>query len=119
MMGRPKASVTVTTIVSAAAALSLIASPWPAGFTGDAIAAGNAVLCGSLMLAFTAAAHFQLRDWRSWMNLIPGVWALLSPWILGFATHVVASAIHVIIGLVVSILAMLELCNTETLRLED
>jgi hypothetical protein len=109
-----KGDFTLTNIVSAVAALSLAASPWRAGFTGEATAAGNAVLCGLLMLVSTAAALFQLQDWRSWMNLIPGIWVLLSPWILGFATHVAASAIHIVIGVVVSILAMLELYNTET-----
>ena len=119
MIARLKAGFTVTSLVSAAAALSLAASPWLAGFTGDAIAAGNAVLCGMLMLSFTAAAILQVRDWRSWMNLVPGVWVLLSPWILGFATHMAAGAIHFVIGLIVSIVSWIELCTTETLCLED
>jgi hypothetical protein len=44
---------------------------------------------------------------------------LLSPWILGFATHVMAAATHIIIGLIVTIVGMVELCVTETLCLED
>jgi hypothetical protein len=109
----------ITNLVSVAAALWLAASPWLVGFTGETVAAGNAVLCGLLMLAFTVAALVRLRDWRSWMNLIPGVWVLLSPWIFGFATYIGATVIHIIIGLVVSVLAMLELCDTEALCLED
>lgn len=101
------------------AALLLTASPWLAGFSHDATIAGNAVLCGLLILSFALAALLQLRDWRSWMSLTPGVWVLLSPWILDFATHVAATAVHMIIGLVVSLLAVIDLCNTETLCLED
>ena len=119
MMSRLKCGLTITNLASATAALLLAASPWLAGFTGHAVAASNAVLCGLIMLCFTAAALFQLRDWRSWMTLAPGTWVLLSPWILGFAAHVMAAAIHVIIGMIVAILAMIELCNTETLCLED
>ena len=115
MIARPPFG--ITNLVSVAAALLLATSPWLVGFTGEA--AGNAVLCGLLMLAFTVAALVRVRDWRSWMNLIPGVWVLLSPWIFGFATHIGATVIHVIIGLVVSILALLELRNTEALWLED
>ena len=110
---------TITNLVSAAAALLLTGSPWLFDFTRDAMAASNAVLCGLFMLSFTAAALLQLRDWRSWMTLAPGVWVLLSPWILGFATHIMAAATHIIIGLIVTIVAMVELCVTETLCLED
>ena len=110
---------TVANLTSAAAGLLLAVSPWLAGFTSEAIASSNAVLCGLLILAFTAAAILQVREWRSWMNLVPGVWVLLSPWILGFAIHIAAGAIHFLIGLIVSILSWIELCTTETLCLED
>ena len=53
------------------------------------------------------------------MNLVPGVWVLLSPWILGFAIHIAAGAIHFLIGPIVSIVSWIELCTTETLCLED
>ena len=110
---------TVTNLASAAAALLLILSPWLAGFTREPVATGNAALCGLLILSFVAAAILQVRDWRSWMTLAPGVWVLLSPWILGFGTHVMAVAVHIILGLFVTIVAIVEFCNTETLCLED
>jgi hypothetical protein len=119
MIARLKAGLTVTNFAGAAAGLLLATSPWLAGFTSDAVALSNAVLCGLLMLSFTAAAIVRVRDWRSWMNLAPGVWVLLSPWILGFATHIAAGATHFLIGLIVSILSWMELCTTETLCLKD
>ena len=119
MIAGLKAGLSITNLLTTAAALLLTASPWLAGFSRDAIASGNAVLCGLLILSFTLAALLQLRDWRSWMTLAPGVWVLVSPWILGFAAHVAAAAIHLTIGLIVSILAMIELYNTESLCLED
>jgi SPW repeat len=119
MLARLKIGLTVINLASAAAGLLLVVSPWLAAFTSDAIASANAVLCGFLMLSFTAAAILQVRDWRSWMNLVPGVWVLLSPWILGFATHIAAGTIHFLIGLIVSIVSWIELCTTEALCLED
>ena len=119
MIARLKAGRTVANLAGAAAGLLLAISPWLASFTSEAVASSNAVLCGLLMLSFTAAAMLQVRDWRSWMNLVPGVWVLLSPWILGFATHIAAGAIHFLIGLIVSIVGWIELCTTETLCLED
>ena len=93
MIARLKASITVTNLTGAAAGLLLAISPWLAAFTGEFVASANAVLCGLLMLSFTVATILQVWDWRSWMNLVPGVWVLLSPWILGFATHIAAGAI--------------------------
>jgi SPW repeat len=119
MIARLKAGLTVTNLASAAAGLLLVISPWLAAFTRDAIASGNAVLCGLLILSFTVAALLQLRDWRSWMNLVPGIWALLSPWILGFAADQLAAVIHVLVGVIVTILSSIELYTTETLCLED
>jgi hypothetical protein len=49
------------------------------------LASGNAVLCRLLILSYTVSAILQILDWRSWMNLVSGVWVLLSLWILGFA----------------------------------
>ena len=119
MIARLKADLTVANCAGAAAGLLLAISPLLAGFTNDAVALSNAVLCGLLMLSFTTAAILQVRNWRSWMNLVPGVWVLLSPWILGFASHIAADAIHFVIGLIVSILSWIELCTAETLCLED
>jgi len=119
MIARLMGGLTITSLVNAAAALLLLTSPWLAGFTRNAVASGNAVVFGLLMLFFTAAALLQLRDWRSWMNLVPGVWVLLSPSILGFAAHEVPTVIHTVVGLLVSILALIDLCRNETLHLED
>lgn len=119
MIARLMSAVTAVNLVSTGGALILMASPWLAGFTGDVIASSNAVLCGMLMLSFTVAAFIRGRDWRSWMNLVPGVWVFLSPFILGFVASEVPTIIHVVVGLTVSILSLAELCRTETLDLDD
>ena len=56
------------------------------------------------------AVHFpRLAQWEEWANLILGVWAVLAPWLLGFAGVAYATYAHVIIGLVVAVLAAVEL----------
>jgi hypothetical protein len=45
----------------------------------------------------------RVRLWEEWINLIVGVWLLLSPWILGFAN---VSA-HLLNALIVGILIVL------------
>lgn len=119
MIARLMSAVTAANLVNTGAALILIASPWLAGFTHDAIASSNALLCGMLMLSFTAAALIRRCDWPSWMNLVPGVWVFLSPFILGFTPSEEPTIIHVVVGLTVSILSLVELCRTETLDLDD
>jgi hypothetical protein len=46
--------------------------------------------------------------WEEWLNLIVGLWALVSPWVLGFQ-GTTAMTVHVIIGAAVAILAAIEL----------
>ena len=65
------------------------------GLTGIAIAA----------LAIAALARFAV--WEERLNLIVGLWAFASPWVLGFQGT--AMTVHVIIGAVVAILAAIEL----------
>jgi hypothetical protein len=53
-------------------------------------------------------ALFAFREWEEWVNLALGVWAIL-PWLIGFATVAGAAYAHVIIGLIVGVLAALDL----------
>jgi SPW repeat len=58
------------------------------------------------ILAIAALAAFAVRE--EWLNLIVGLWALVSPWVLGFQ-GTTAMTVHVIIGAAVAILAAIEL----------
>jgi hypothetical protein len=54
---------------------------------------------------------------RTGMNLVPGLWTMLSSRLLGFADHSGAMLVHLAVGLVISVLGIVELC--ETLGLDD
>jgi SPW repeat len=86
----------------------LFFSPWIFGF-GAGTVSTNAYITGIAIaiLAITALARFAV--WEEWLNLIVGLWALVSPWVLGFQGATTAMTVHVIIGAVVAILAAIEL----------
>jgi hypothetical protein len=84
----------------------LFFSPWIFGFDAGTTS-GNAHIAGIVIavLAIMALAAFAI--WEEWLNLIVGIWTLVSPWLLGF--HGTAMTVHVIIGAAVAILAAIEL----------
>lgn len=43
--------------------------------------------------------------WQGWVNLILGLWLIVSPWLLGFSSTAGAMWNSVIVGFVVAILA--------------
>ncbi len=68
----------------------------------------NANIAGIVIVVLALAALAAFAVWEEWLNLIVGLWVLVSPWVLGFqGTH--AMTVHVIIGAVVAILAAIEL----------
>jgi hypothetical protein len=85
----------------------LVAAPWlftltnPAG-TVDLRASGVAVAAISL------AAIIAYASWEEWVNLLLGLWLIVSPWILGFA-HTRAMHFSIGLGAAVAFLALLEL----------
>ena len=85
----------------------LFVSPWLFGFDAG-WSSQNAVVCGIVIAVLAIAALAAFAVWEEWLNLIVGLWTLVSPWILGFqGTRAMTE--HVIIGLVVAILAAIEL----------
>jgi hypothetical protein len=118
MTAKLRSGLTLANAAGLIAALALLASPW-LGFARHEIAFHNASASGLLILSFTLASILRVREWKSWMNLVPGLWTMLSPWLLGFAARSEATLAHLAAGLVVFILGMVELCRTETLHLDD
>lgn len=85
----------------------LFISPWLFGFEGG-VASQNAIICGIVIALLSIAALSAFAVWEEWLNLIVGLWVIVSPWILGF-TATTAQTVHLIIGLIVAALAAVEL----------
>jgi hypothetical protein len=89
----------------------LFVSPWIFGFGGSR-AAENANIVGVVIAVLAIAALAAFAVWEEWLNLIVGLWALVSPWVLGFQATTKAMAVCVIVGILVAILAAVEIWMT-------
>jgi heme/copper-type cytochrome/quinol oxidase subunit 3 len=85
----------------------LFFSPWMFAFAAGA-QTQNAHISGLAVVVLAIAALAAFAVWEEWLNLIVGLWAVVSPWVLGFQ-GTTALTVHVVIGILVAILAAIEL----------
>ncbi len=85
----------------------LFFSPWLFKFDAGMVST-NAYIAGLAMAILAVAALAAFAVWEEWLNLIVGLWTLVSPWVLGFQ-GTTAMTVCVIIGAAVAILAAIEL----------
>lgn len=83
----------------------LFLTPWIFGFASDHAAAPNAWVSGIVIGVVAIAALAKFAEWEEWINLVLGLWVLVSPWVLSFAAQTTARWVHVIVGLIVAVLA--------------
>jgi hypothetical protein len=86
---------------------ALFFSPWIFAFDAGA-QSQNAFISGIIIAALSIAALAAFAVWEEWLNLIVGLWVIVSPWVLGFQATT-ALGVHVIIGIAVAVLAAIEL----------
>jgi SPW repeat len=108
-IGTREAKETAIDLVNVVLGLCLVFAPWALGFTSEMAATRNAWIVGAAIALIAVGALFAFREREEWVNLALGVWAILAPWLLGFATVAAALYAHVIIGLIVGVLAALDL----------
>ena len=92
-------------IVNLIAAAALFLAPWVLGFAVEKSAAWTAWLSAAAIGVVALAAILAFAEWEEWVNLVLGVWTVVSPWVVGFAGVTTAMWAHVIVGLVVTGLA--------------
>src|SRR6478672_1111308 len=85
----------------------LFFSPWMFGFDAGKVSQ-NAHIAGIVIAVLAIAALAAFAVWEEWLNLIVGLWTLVSPWVLGFQ-GTTAMTVHVVIGAAVAIIAAIEL----------
>ena len=83
----------------------LFLSPWIFGFVSQ-FASENAWLSGALISVVATGAIIALESRDERLNLLVGLWVAGSPWLLGLRAEL---HIHFIVGLMVILLALLEL----------
>lgn len=95
--------------INLALAVWLFLSPWIVGFADDTPAAWTAWLTAIAIGAFAIAALTAFAEWEEWINLVLGLWAIVSPWVVGFSANQAAMMVLVLTGLVVAVVAAIEL----------
>jgi hypothetical protein len=98
---------TILDLYSLMVGLFLFASPWLFAFTSE-----NARIdiwaTSALIAATSIIAIVMFSNWEEWLNLLLGLWLVVSPWTLGF-THTTAMHVSIGAGIVVTFMAALEL----------
>jgi hypothetical protein len=92
--------------VNAAVGVSLVASPWAVGYAGDTIATANSVVTGLALIAAALSAMLSPHVWEEWTEAAVGLWAIASPWALGFSARSEATGAAIVAGLSVLVLTM-------------
>ena len=88
----------------------LFFSPWLFGLSSGA-QWQTASIVGILIAVLSIAALAAFAVWEEWLNLVAGLWLIVSPWLLGFQESN-AMTIDVLIGAVVAALAAFEVWFT-------
>jgi SPW repeat-containing protein len=77
----------------------LLASPWAFGFSDQEAATMNALVMGTILVLeemLELGVHEMAEEW---IDLVAGFWLIVSPFVLGFASHAAAFANTVAVGL--------------------
>ena len=84
----------------------VIISPWVYGHPYSVGSVWNSVIVGILIVIF-AAIRFSgsPATWPSWLNVLLGIWLIISPWIYGYAGHNAREWNSIIFGIICIILA--------------
>jgi hypothetical protein len=85
----------------------LFVSPWLFAYANE-VARIDVWASGVAIAAMSVAAIVAFSDWEEWVNLLLGLWLMVSPWALGF-THTRAMHITIGLGAMVAFVAALEL----------
>jgi hypothetical protein len=90
--------------VSLLLGLWLVVAPWILGFSGNEAATWNGALVGAAVMVLTLADVFRSDPWPERTGLIIGLWAAISPMVLGFAGDVAAATSTAATGVLITLL---------------
>src|SRR5262249_48145112 len=83
----------------------LLVSPWVLGFSDQAAPTMNALIMGSILVLdemLELAVHELAEEW---LDLVAGLWLMISPLVLGFANQPAASWNTVAVGVLTVLFA--------------
>jgi site-specific recombinase len=83
----------------------LLVSPWALGYSDQSAATMNALILGSVLVLeemLEVVVHEMVEEW---IDLVAGLWLMISPLVLGFAGQTAASVNTVAVGLLTVLFA--------------
>jgi SPW repeat len=89
----------------------LFITPWLFNYAPGA-ESWNAWIAGAVIAALSVVALSAFAEWEEWLNLVVGLWVIVSPWVLSFSANATAMWTNVIVGIVVAVLAAVEIWLT-------
>lgn len=84
----------------------MLVSPWIVGFSGHDSATINALLMGSILM-FEELLELEVDEMvEEWIDLVAGVWLIISPFALGFALLKAATVNTMAVGVLTVLFAV-------------
>jgi ABC-type branched-subunit amino acid transport system permease subunit len=92
----------------------IIVSPWfpindEAAIAGHQLIILNAVTIGLVVLALAQLEYVALQRWEEVIGVVVGLWLIVSPYALGYSGEGFLRLYHTCLGIVVVLLATLQL----------
>jgi hypothetical protein len=104
-----KRNQSVLDVVNLIRAVWLFSSPWIVGFAGVVPAAWVAWLSATAIAVISVAALSAFAEWQEWVNLLLGIWVLVSPWVVHVHNQQRPTVVLFFTGLAVAIVAAIDL----------
>lgn len=91
----------------------LFLSPWILGFYSSMPRdSWNFFIVGIAFIVFAAFALNLHTLWEEWVNLVLGIWMIISPWALSYSANATARDDAVVVGVIVGVLAIWSLSES-------
>ncbi len=101
--------------VSLVLGIWLFFSPWILSFYSTMPAMSwNFFIVGAAFFVFGAFGLNQRSLWEEWVNLVLGIWMIVSPWVLQYAGNVTPRDDAIVIGIIVAVMSIWALAERHT-----
>jgi hypothetical protein len=84
-------------------------APWIVEEVANSPAVANAAIAGLIVMVLAEADLVNFRRWIEVCQLLAGAWVAASPFVFGYATSGSLRILHIIAGIAVAALSILEL----------
>ena len=91
----------------------MLVSPWVVGFSGHDAATMNALVMGTILVLaelLELQAHEMVEEW---IDLVAGLWLIVSPFALGFASLTAAAVNTIAVGVLTMLFAGLAMSTLD------